>query len=328
MKPVKSQLENLAAETLANLLPFLRWILLGLTGLYLFSGLYSISSSEIGILQRFGKIINDKVQPGIHYRLPWPVDRITRVPIRTVSRVQIDDFYTQKDPNSMARVFASVTGLDAYCITGDNNLVNVRCIIQYTITHPRRYIFGVASPDIMLRSMAANTIIHCLAHMPIDEALTRGKQQIANFIHHELQQRLDESQCGLNVSFVELSDIKPPDRVEEYFSDVVKADIDKSKMINDAESYRNEKIPAAQADATRIIQEAGAYKSDVALRAEGNAARFEKLLKRVRREGGSSRTLLYLETMKDILAKVGKKHFIGQDQSGTPSADLQLYPSR
>ncbi len=314
-------------EALAHLVPFLRWIALCLVLLYIFSGVYSISSNEIGILQRFGKVIDDKVQPGIHYRLPWPVDRVTRVPIKTVSRIQVDDFYSLGE-GTMARVFAGMTGLDSYCVTGDNNLVNVSCVIQYTITNPCKYLFSVASPDIMLRSMASNTIIHCLATMPIDDALTRGKQQIANYIKHELQKRLDDSQCGLSISFVELSDIKPPDRVERYFSDVVKADIDKAKMINMAESYRNEKIPAAQADATKILQEAGAYKTEVVLRAEGDASRFEKLLEQVQKKGGSSRTLLYLDTMRDILRNVGKKHFVGRDTSGKPPARLRLYPAR
>jgi len=121
--------------------------------------------------------------------------------------------------------------------------------------------------------------------MPIDEALTRGKQEIASYIKVKLQKGLDDSKSCLGISFVKLREIKPPDRVKQFFSDVVKAKIDREKIINEAESYRNEKIPEAKANATRMIQEAEAYKKEVALRAEGEADWFKNLLKSVREKG-------------------------------------------
>jgi len=43
--------------------------------LYLFSGVYAVSQNEIGVLQRFGKVIDDRVMPGIHFSFPWPMDK-------------------------------------------------------------------------------------------------------------------------------------------------------------------------------------------------------------------------------------------------------------
>jgi membrane protease subunit HflK len=237
----------------------------------------------------------------------------------------VDDFYSLSGARSMARVFAGMTGLDSYCITGDNNLTNVRCVIQYTITDPRNYLFRSTDQDIMLRSMACSTIIHCIATMPIDETLTRGKQEIARFIAQKLQQRLTDSQCGLSVSFVELSDIKPPDRVEQAFSDVVKADMDRRKMINEAESYRNETLPDAQARASRIVQEAEAYKKSVVLTAQGETQRFSKLLGRYRKKGEAVKNMLYLESMSQVFSNVGTKHFIVPGSADGAPARLRIY---
>jgi len=273
-------------------LSFYRWILLCLVLLYLGAGVYSVSPNEVGVLQRFGKVIDDKVQPGIHYALPWPVDRVEKVPVKTVNSIMIDDFFSSMDPNSAARLFFKMTGLASYCITGDNNLVNIRCVIQYTITQPSRYLFRVEKPETLLRSMACNAILNSLAAMPVDQILTRGKYALSQEIKTRLQDRLDALETGLNVSFVELSDIKPPDRVERYFSDVVKAKIDRKKMVNESQSYRNEKIPAAQADASRLLQEAHAYKSEVVLKAEGETERFLKILGRARKGGGSVREMI------------------------------------
>jgi membrane protease subunit HflK len=318
-------MQETVRETFINMLSYLRWIILCLVVLYLFSGIYSISSNEIGVLQRFGKAIEGRVQPGIHYALPWPIDRVTKVPVRIIKRILIDDFYSESSLESIARVFSGMTGLGSYCVTGDNNLVNIICVIQFNITNPFDYLFEMKQPDIMLRSMACNTIIHCLSRMSIDEALTRGKQEIANYIKVELQKGLDNSKSGLGISFVELREIKPPDRVEQFFSDVVKAKIDRGKMINEAESYRNEKIPAAKADATRILQEAEAYKREVFLRAEGEVDRFKSLLKQVREKGDSARNMIYIETIKEIMKKVEKKRIVVRDKTGKVPARIRLY---
>lgn len=313
-------------EAYSHLISFARWIIACLIILYLCSGIYSISSNEIGILQRFGKVIGDKIPPGIHFALPWPIDRVTKVPIRIVKRMLIDDFYSaDSDEKFTSRVFSEMTGLDSYCMTGDNNLINVMCVIQFNITEPLDYVFRVSHPNIMLRSMAANTIIHCLAKMPIDEALTRGKQEMVHYIKSELQTILDEAHTGLSISFVEIRSIRPPDRVQDIFSDVVKADIDREKMINEAVAYRNEKMPAAKAEAARMLLEAEAYRTEVVLKAEGDTDRFLSVLTQARVKGESVREMIYIDTMKEIMKNIEKKRIVMTNESGKPAAQLKLY---
>ncbi len=179
-------------ETLSHVFSFYRWIFLCLVLLYFCSGIYSVSSNEVGVLQRFGKVLDDKIPPGIHYALPWPVDRVNKVPVKIVNRILIDDFFSITNPESAARLFYNLTGLASYCITGDNNLVNIQCVIQYNITQPSLYLFRSRSPEIMLRNMACNAILQSLAAMPVDRILTRGKQELTQEIKARLQGRLDE----------------------------------------------------------------------------------------------------------------------------------------
>ena len=96
-------------------------------------------------------------------------------------------------------------------------------------------------------------------------------------------------------------------------------------MVNEAESYRNEKIPAAKADATRILQEAEAYKSEVVLKAEGEADRFKRLLEQVREKGDATRNMIYIENIKEIMNRVKRKHIIVRDAKGAIPARLKLY---
>ena len=134
-------------ETFTRFVSLLHWLGACLVLLYLFSGVYSISSNEVGILQRFGKVIGDRIQSGIHFALPLPFDRVTKVPVRVVNRMLIDDFFGGNTrENYTSRIFSDMTGLDSYCLTGDNNLVNVMCVIQYNIIEPVKYHFFVSKP--------------------------------------------------------------------------------------------------------------------------------------------------------------------------------------
>ena len=112
-----------------------------------------------------------------------------------------------------------------------------------------------------------------------------------------------------------------------YFSDVVKAKIDREKMINNAESYRNKSVPAANAEATKLLQESWGYKKAVVLRAQGDAQRFEKLLGHQSQRGGSTRKMIYIETMKEILEKAERKHIVAPKSDGEAPARLKLFNS-
>jgi membrane protease subunit HflK len=304
------------------------WLVACLILLYLFSGVYSISSNEVGILQRFGRIVKSGIQPGIHITMPWPVNRVVKVPVRVVNRILIDDFSSGATAtDSTSRTFSETTGLDSYCLTGDNNLVNILFVVQYNIIDPVKYKFHIRQPETALKRMAANTIVHCLANTTIDEALTAGKQAMVHEIKTALQDRLDAVDSGMNVSFIEIKNIKPPDRVQEAFSDVVRADIDREKMINDAEAYRNEKMPAANAEASRILEKAEAYRKEVVLTAEGETDRFLNLLDQSHLQGSSVWRMIYIETVGEILKNVGTQKIIVTDEAEPTPARFILNPA-
>ena len=289
---------------------FAMWILVGLAVVYLASGIYSIAPSEVGVVLRFGRIAEASVGPGIHYALPWPVDRVYRVPVRTVMRLSVDDFH---ELSEVGRAFDSLTGLASYLLSGDNNVVTVSCVLQYSILDPSKYLFALNNSEQTLRSLACNTLIHALSTLPVSEILTTGKASIQRYVEIELQRRLDELDSGLVITFVELQEVRPPTQVQEYFNDVINAKIDRDKLVNNAISYRNEKIPQAKAKAERLIRNAEAYQQRVVARAEGDTQRFLSQLEGYRRAPEITRRRLYFELLQEILPKLRQSCLIGQD---------------
>jgi membrane protease subunit HflK len=254
---------------------FALWICLGLLVLYLASGIYTVGSNEVGVVLRLGRVSDPTVPSGIHYALPWPFERVVRVPVRNVMRLAVDDFY---ENGQFAESFAANTGLSSYLMTGDNNIVSISCVLQYSVLDPTDYLFSLAHSERALRSLAANTLIHTVAKLEIDEILTTGKAVMQLAVKRDLQARLDELRSGLAISFVELQDVDPPAVVQEQFNDVINSKIDAEKSVNNAVSYRNESLPRAKADADRLVRDAEAYRQRVVATAEGDVQRFLSVL--------------------------------------------------
>ncbi len=304
---------------------FIKWVWFVLIIIYLFTGLYSVKQNEIGVLQRFGKVIDGEVMPGIHYALPWPIDIIDKVALKEMKSLVIDDFSKDFSPTSPADRFYELTRLSPYCISGDNNIVTISILIKYNITNPVQYLFKIKNCQELLRNIAATTVVHCLASLPVDEILTYGKKRIEDEVRLKLQSMLDNIESGLGISFIELREVSPPYSVQAYFDDVINAKVDKRKMVNNAESYRNEMVPKARANAEKMIQEAYAYKKEKKSYAEGETKRFLAQLAEYKKAKQLSKIRLYLDFIRSVYPHL-EEIIIVDSKKKNKLLNMKLFP--
>lgn len=215
------------------------------------------------------------------------------------------------------------TQLDSFCVTGDNNVVNIGCAIQYTISDPAAFLFGPIQPDAILRAVACNSMIHALAEMKVDDALTLGSQRIKDAIYQRMNRRLTDMGVGLSVVAVDLQPIRPPQAVQTYFDDVVNAKIDESKLVHQAQADQNERVARARVEATRQVQAAKTAKNATIEQARGRAARFLKRLEEYEKAPDVTRRRLWLDFARDVLGNVERKYVVDADQKG-PAAHARI----
>ncbi|MBN1342367.1 MAG: FtsH protease activity modulator HflK [Phycisphaerae bacterium] len=291
---------------------------------YLLSGIYSVKNSEVAVHQRFGRVIQDRVPSGIHYALPWPIDRVVKVPSRTViQRLVVDDFLPGDDPNTAAGLFRLMTQLDSFCVTSDNNVVNIGCAVQYRVEDPAAFLFRPMAPETLLRAIACNSMVHCLARMQVDQALTAGSQRIKQYIHDEMNQVLEGLGVGLVVVSVDLIPVRPPQAVQSYFDDVVNANIDRRKLVSQAQANQNERFARARVESIRLLQQAEAYRATQTAEAKGKAARFDQRLAEYRKAPDVTHRRLYLDFVRDVLSQVPRKYVTDADGGG-PAAHMRI----
>lgn len=284
------------------------WLVLGLVGLWLLSGIYIVNPDEEGVVLRFGKYERTE-GPGPHYALPAPIESVYKPQVTQVLRCEVGFRSTGQATTFRQGELRSVPK-EASMLTGDENIVNVQFSVQYKISDAVKYLFNISDPTNLVRNAAEAAMREVIGNSLIDSAITDGKLKIQSDATVLLQQVLDRYEAGIQVLAVQMQDVHPPQEVSDAFKDVASAREDKSRIINEAEAYRNELIPKARGLAAEVENQAQAYKETRIRNAEGEADRFLALLKEYEQAKDVTKQRMYLEAMEEILSRPGMEKLV------------------
>jgi modulator of FtsH protease HflK len=283
--------------------------LLVLTAAYLASGFYVVGTDERGVVRRFGAVV-EHVAPGMHYRLPWPIDRVDVLKTTSVMKTGVG-FALSDNASGSQRV----SGMEL--LTGDTNIVSIALVLQYVVGNPADYLFRVEAPQTLVDTVAQVVLTEAVAAMPIDEVLTTGRVAMQENVKTRTQEILDRYQSGLQITSASIMAMTLDRSVAEAFQDVANATADRDKLQNEARAYENDQIPKARGEARTVISEAEAYRQEHIAEAVGETDRFLALLKEYEKAPEITRSRLYLEAMEKILPKV-KLYVLDTDNGHAP----------
>jgi membrane protease subunit HflK len=282
------------------------WLITGIALLvYALSGVYIVAPDERGIVLRFGRVVRE-ADPGPGYHLPWPVERVIKPSVTQIRKAEFG--FRTVDVGPPAR-YQDVDP-EALMLTGDENIVKLQFIVQFKVktgpTGATDFLFNVRDPENTVRDAAEAAMREVLGRNNIDNALTEGKEQVQQDAQALLQHILDQYQVGLEVVTVKLQDVGPPNKVSDAFKDVISAQQDKERLINEARGYANDVVPKARGQAAQLLNEAEAYSAAKVHDATGAAQRFSALQQEYEKAKDVTRLRLYLETMEQVLPRMNK----------------------
>ncbi len=282
------------------------WLVLGLGVVaWLLSGIYIVAPDQRGVVLRFGKVVQE-TDPGPHYHLPWPIERVLRPSVTAIRKEEIGFRTVEIGPPARYQEVDA----EALMLTGDENIVKLEFIVQYKVrpdaTGTADFLFNVRDPEGTVRAAAEAAMREVAGRNQIDQVLTEGKQEIQIEAQRVLQSILDHYGAGIEVVTVKLQDVDPPDQVSDAFKDVISAQQDKERLINEASGYANDVVPRARGQAAQLINEAEAYRETKVRGADGTAQRFLALQEEYAKAKAVTRKRLYLETMESILPNANK----------------------
>jgi HflK protein len=293
---------------------------------YLASGLFTVQPGEVGVRQRFGAIEAGDLAPGLHYRLPWPFESHQMVPTDLVRRAELGfrsgtasrlaeqalarDRLTVGGPSNPVPNTIQATGFwfqkeavpeESFLLTGDGNLVDLRFTVQYRVTDPIAYAYGLAEPDELVRNLTLAAMRGVVATGGIDQLYTDQRGAVEDRVLATVQERLDAYGAGIEMLTVRLLYVHPPEKVHGAFRDVASAQEDKLRTINRAQTFAVEKVNQAEGEAAATAEEALAFRDEKILKAAGEAAAFGLQADAYRAAPELTTFRLQLEAIEEVL---------------------------
>jgi len=295
-----------------------------------FSGFYMLGPDEAGVIERFGRKIPPLRSPGLHYKLPWPIERLTRVSATRVRAVEIGFRSGRVEPSAepptyewnvqhRAGRFQSKPE-ESLMLSGDLNMIEVNAVIHYRLRKPDDFLFRQLDGDATVRSAAESILQSVTSSSALDQVLTSGRPALEARVLSELQQRLDRYEAGIEVLGARLLDVHPSVEVVDAFREVSAAFEEKNRLINESEGYRNEQVALARGNAHATVVNAAGYSSGRKNRSEGDASRFVQSQEASLTAPALTETRLFLESMEQILP--GKRKMIVDASKGRRSLFL------
>lgn len=272
---------------------------------------FVLQTDEQGVIERFGSKVLPYREPGVNLKLPWPVDRLTRIKAHRIRIVEIGFRTTAaatfNEPPAYEWDVQHRDGRiqlkeeETLMLTGDQNMIEMSAVVHYDLEKPDDFLFRQLDAEATIRAAAESSLRTVVNAMPLDALITTGRRDAEQAVAEDLQIRLERYQAGVRVRHVAIQDVHPSVEVVDAFRDVAGALEEKSRMINEAEGYANEQSALARGQAEAGLREAAGYKISRSDRAEGDAERFVQLEREYRRAPGPTATRLYLETMDEVL---------------------------
>lgn len=275
----------------------------------LFSSYYTVTPEAEAVVQRFGRF--EKISPpGLHFKLPFGIDVATVVPVRRQLKLEFG-FATPMASND--NQFSQSPELERDMVTGDLNAAQVEWIVQYSISSPQDYLFQVRSPGGTLRDLSEAVMSETIGDRTVDEVLTIGRTEIEAEALLSLKGLLEKLNMGVSAEQIQLKNVNPPGPVQRSFDEVNRAQQEREQMINEANGEYNKVIPRAKGLADQRISGAEGFAVQRVNEAKGDVARFTELLTQYDKAPAITKQRLYLETMNEVLPKIGPKIIIDED---------------
>lgn len=268
-----------------------RW-LWAIVAVWVLSGIYLVAADEQAVVTRFGRIVDDRVRPGIHYSLPWPFDSVWKLKVQQLQRQVLGQVSLEQPAVQF--------------LTGDQNIILMRVAVQYSVSTPAKYLFTSADVYRVVGTAVEAEVSRRVAAHTVDAVLTTEKVSIQEEVREAAQRLIDAYDVGVVLASVNIESVTPPAETRDAFNDVASARADAARVVNEAQGYSNDIVPRARGEAQQMLEAAQAYRMTKINEAQGDAARFTQVAAEYAKASDVNGRRLYAETMEQVLPRIKK----------------------
>jgi membrane protease subunit HflK len=259
-------------------------VLVVLLAAYLLTGVVEVRPGERAVVRRFGRVLEEKPEPGLWVGLPWGMDRVDRVvvdQVRTVNVGYSDELADRAMPPGQL-------------LTGDHNLVNVQVAMLYRVRPDEVADFVIQGDRVngLLERIVEVSMAEWVAARTVDQVLLQGKTRLGGEVLRQARARVEPYRLGVELLDARVTLVAPPDEVKDDFDRVARAQTRMATLRYQAEQEAASRVRLARSDRFRIEQRTAAFVHGRKLLARREAERFVERLRQYR--AGGARNPQYL----------------------------------
>jgi len=303
---MKNKIFSVFSQIMENIIKYFKLTVYFAIILIALSGVYRVESSQSAVVLRFGRLLGATPEkqikkPGLHFALPFFIDKVIKIPVHTVQEKEITTHY--KPGGSVVSPNIEENG---YVLTGDKNIVLVRAKVKYQINDAVRFVLFSNDSGEMLDCIISGELTGIAAHSNVDSILTSGRAQLAQEVMFNSQDIIDRLQLGILISGIELTEITAPAETIRYFEEVRNAAIYKSTSLQRAQEYASTQLLGAQAAASTLKQTAISEQAERLTKARSEMAQFNGLYEQYARNPQIIMSGTFRQRAGAIVKKAGK----------------------
>ena len=295
--PVPLMPDDVGSKALSDALESSFWIVKIIMGalvvLFFVSGFFMVESQQRAVILRFGKPVGEGdaalLGPGAHWSWPPPIDEVVKIPFSEVQSASSTVGWYATTPEQEATRNEPPAGptldpsRDSYLLTGDANIIHVRASLRYRITDPLRFIFGFTNATVAVTNALNNALYFAAAQFNVDDALTRNQTAFRERVERRIDQLSVQQKLGITVEQVTFTFVKPPRQLADKFNAALEASVRSERLVNQAQSYANEALSRAHADAASRLGIAESDRTRLIEAVKSEADYFSRVLPEYRK---------------------------------------------
>ncbi len=304
-----------------------------------------IEPGEQALLERFGKPVakSEVLNPGAHFKLPWPVDKIyryrteqiqtlsvgftpekeeheERLVLWTVAHNKEDNFLVANREQSSAEADVAAAATKK---SPPVSLITVSIPVQFQITNLVDWVYNHENGEELLQQIATREVVRFLVSADINEIMSHSRLESAQALEKHIQEAANAQKLGARILFVGLQDLHPPVKVAGEYEKVVAAAQRRQAMMIGAEgeAIRMNNLAGAQALSVTNLAEAARIKLE--LTASARAAAFTNQIPAFKAAPSVYVQRLYAQTFPRAVANARKYILVSTNTDHVITFDLQ-----
>lgn len=324
------------SEALRSSFGVIKVVMVLLVLVFLASGFFTVGPQERAIILRFGRPVAEGEKallgPGLHWSLPYPIDECVKVSITGIQQVKSTVGWYAITPAQELAGLEPPAGptldpaVDGYVLTADDNIIHTRATLTYRIAEPIRYVFSFVNASNAVQNALDEALLYASSRFTVDDILTRDVLGFREAVRGRAAQLAAKRNLGVVVEQCAVQSI-PPRQLKDAFANVLRAEVNRSKVLSDARGFENQVTNRAGADAASRVNAAHSQRAAFVNDVSGQAKRFNELLPRYRENPGLFVEKALAETVGHVFTNAQDKIFLTETADGKPK-ELRLLLNR